>query len=79
MYHNVGNTSASLMEMHIPRHNHHVLIFTSHPKVQLLHNDVVLEIRVPSKVEADPVAQFVILERLDLKEAEMFDCCNKKA
>lgn len=45
-----------------------MLIFTSHPEVQLLHDDVVLEVRVPSEVETDPVAQFVILEGLDLKK-----------
>lgn len=46
----------------------HMLIFTSHPEVQLLHDDVVLEVRVPSEVEADSVAQFIILEGLDLKK-----------
>lgn len=35
--------------------------------MQLLHDDVVLEVRVPSEVEADPVAQFIVLEGLDLK------------
>ncbi len=52
----------------MPRLNHHVFIFTSHPEVQLLHDDVVLEVRVPSEVETDPVAQFIILEGFDLKK-----------
>lgn len=42
--------------------------FTCHSKVQLLHDDVVLEVRVPPEVKTDPVAKFIILERLDLKE-----------
>lgn len=37
--------------------------------MQLLHDDVVLEIWVPSEVEANPVAKFVILERFDLQKA----------
>lgn len=45
-----------------------MLIFTSHPEVELLHNDVVLEVWVPSEVETDPVAEFIILEGLDLKK-----------
>lgn len=40
--------------------------FTSHPEVELLHDDVVLEVRVPPEVKTDPVAQFVVLEGLDL-------------
>ena len=47
-----------------------MLMFTSHPEVQLLHDDVVLEVRVPSEVEADPVAKFVILEGLDLRKTQ---------
>lgn len=35
--------------------------------MELLHNDVVLEVWVPSEVETDPVAEFIILEGLDLK------------
>lgn len=41
---------------------------TSHPKVQLLHNDTVLEVWIPPEVKTDPIAKFIILERLNLKE-----------
>lgn len=57
--------------------DNHMLMLTSHPEVQLLHDDVVLEVRIPSKVEADPVAQFVILKSLDLKETKMI-CLSEK-
>lgn len=46
----------------------HLFLFTSHPNVELLHNDVVLEVRIPPEVETDPVADFIIIERLDLRE-----------
>lgn len=46
----------------------HLFLFTSHPDVDLLHNDVVLEVRIPPEVETDPVADFIIIERLDLRE-----------
>ena len=45
-------------------------MLTSHPKVHLLHDDVVLEVGVPPEVEADPGAQFAVLERLDLRNNE---------
>lgn len=44
------------------------LFFTSHSEVQLFHDDVVLKVRVSSEVEANSVAQFVILERLNLRK-----------
>lgn len=44
------------------------IALTSHAHVELLHDDVVLEVRVPPEVKADPVAHFVIVERLDLRE-----------
>lgn len=34
--------------------------------MELLHDDVVLEVRIPPEVEPDPVADFVAVERLDL-------------
>lgn len=36
--------------------------------MQLFHDDVVLKVRVSSEVEANSVAQFVILERLNLRK-----------
>lgn len=47
-----------------------MLIFTSHPKVQFLHDDVVLEVWVPSEVKTDPVAKFIVLEGLDLRKTQ---------
>lgn len=44
------------------------LKFTSHADVELLHDDVVLEVRIPPEVKTDPVADFVIVEGLDLRE-----------
>lgn len=38
--------------------------------MELLHYDVVLEVRVPPEVKTDPVADFVVVERLDLKETQ---------
>lgn len=35
--------------------------------MQLLHDDVVLEVRVAPEVETDPVAQFGILDGLNLR------------
>lgn len=34
--------------------------------MELLHDDVVLEVRIPPEVEPDPVADFVTVKRLDL-------------
>lgn len=39
---------------------------TSHSKVELLHDDSVLKVRVASKVEANPVAKFIVFEGLNL-------------
>lgn len=39
--------------------------------MQFFHDDVVLEIGVPPEVKTDPVAKFIILERLDLKETQV--------
>lgn len=51
--------------------------------MQLLHDDVVLEVWVSSEVEANSVAQFVILERLDLRieagKRDFFFSCYKYA
>lgn len=38
--------------------------------MQLFHDDVVLEIRVPPEVKTNPVAQFGILDRFDLRNAK---------
>lgn len=46
----------------------HAFHFTSHSEVELLHDDVVLEVRVPPEVKTDPIAEFVILERLNLQK-----------
>lgn len=35
--------------------------------MELLHDDVVLEVRIPPEVEPDPVADFVTVEGLDLR------------
>jgi len=45
-------------------------LLTSRPQVDLLHDEVVLEVGVPSEVEADPGAQLAVLERLDLRGGE---------
>ena len=44
------------------------MIFTSHPEVQLLHDDVVLEVRVPPEVKTDPVPEFIIFDGLNLEK-----------
>lgn len=46
----------------------HMFVNTCHTKMQLLHDNVILEVWISSEVEANPVAQFVILERLNLKK-----------
>lgn len=38
--------------------------------MQLFHDDVVLEIRVPPEVKTNPVAQFSILDSFDLRNAK---------
>lgn len=38
--------------------------------MKLFHDDVVLEVRVAPEVETNPVAQFRILDRLNLRNAE---------
>lgn len=38
--------------------------------MQLFHDDVVLEIRVPPEVKTNPVAEFGILDRFDLRNAK---------
>lgn len=38
--------------------------------MQLFHDDVVLEIRVPPEVKTNPVAQFSILDGFDLRNAK---------
>lgn len=43
------------------------IAFTSHAEVQFLHNDVILEIWVPSEVEANPVAKFGVFETFNLR------------
>lgn len=78
IWHILSPGSPGHMTLHNPVHSlctvwqlcldHHVFFFTCHPEVQLLHDDVVLEVRVPPEVKTDPVAEFIILERLDLKE-----------
>lgn len=47
---------------------HPLFPFTSHADVELLHNDVVLEVRIPPEVKTDPVAHFIIVKGLDLRE-----------
>lgn len=46
--------------------------------MQLFHDDVVLEVRVAPEVETNPVAQFRILDRLNLKDAKQIDLSVKK-
>lgn len=50
-----------------------VFICTSQSELQLLHDDVVLEVRVPSEVEADLETHFVVLESFNLMEVK---CLN---
>lgn len=45
----------------------HSGLFTSHSDVQLLHDYVVLKIRVSSEVESNPVTRFVVLKRFNLE------------